>query len=114
MHQNGWHSFDEGRSIGHVGTEKGIIMRDEEHGDGARITLERGGYTPFAITCGLYGWMMHTCFFSTEQSAQQAFEDMKRGLARLLALIPAETDPEADAKIGAVDDAIHAFVREFA
>lgn len=48
-----WYSFDEGRSIGLRGTEEGVIIRDDEHPEGARITLERDGRTPFAITCGI-------------------------------------------------------------
>jgi len=45
------------------GSEGGVIVRDEEHALGARITLETGcGIAPYAITCGIYGWMMHTCF----------------------------------------------------
>jgi hypothetical protein len=35
----------------------------------ARITLERDGHQPFAITCGSYGWMVHTSFFSGEEEA---------------------------------------------
>lgn len=114
MPQNGWYPFDEGHTLGHVGTENGTIVRDEEHGDGARITLERDGYTPFAITCGIYGWMFHTCFFSIEEEARQAFGAMKQELARILALIPAAADPEAEKKVSTVEDAIRAFVDAFA
>ena len=42
-------------------SEGGVILRELEHPDGARIALERGGaVSPFAITCGIYGWMVHT------------------------------------------------------
>jgi hypothetical protein len=35
-----WVPYDRGGSIG---SEEGIILRDEMHRDGARITLERDG-----------------------------------------------------------------------
>lgn len=111
--QSAWVPFDGGQSIGQEGSEHGIIVRDEEHDDGARITLERDGYAPYAITCGIYGWMCHTCFFSTEPSAQQAFEAMKHGLSDILALIPAEADEQADQKASVVIDAISRFVDAF-
>ncbi len=113
LQQGEWVPFDSGHSIGQQGSEHGVIVRDEEHGAGARITLERDGYTPWAITCGLYGWMAHTCFFSTEQSAQQAFEAMKQELVGILALMPSEADTEADEKVPAVIDAISRFVDTF-
>ena len=40
--------------------------------------------TPFAITCGVYGWMVHTRFFSDEAEAQSEFEKMKEALAQIL------------------------------
>jgi hypothetical protein len=46
MTDDAWYLFDEGRSVGLLGTEEGIIIRDEEHPDGARITLEREASTP--------------------------------------------------------------------
>ncbi len=51
---------------------------------GARITLESEALTPFAITCGVYGWMVHTRFFSDEAEAQSEFEKMKEALAQIL------------------------------
>jgi hypothetical protein len=48
-------------NIGQKGSEEGIIPRDEEHPQEARIHLERDTRNaPFAITCGIYGCMMHT------------------------------------------------------
>jgi hypothetical protein len=57
--------------------------------------------------------MCHTRFFGTEQEATQAFEEMKVGLANILALIPLNSDPEADAKCARVADAIQDFVARF-
>ena len=80
-----WISFDNGATIGQIGSESGVIIRDSEHPCGARITLERAGsIAPFSITCGIYGCMAHTCFFSTEQDASQQFELMADALASIL------------------------------
>lgn len=111
-----WYPFDDGKTIGQHGSEEGVIVRDEEHGDGARITLERGcdiAIAPYSITCGIYGWAFHTRFFSTEPEAQREFEAMKDDIATILAMIPLKTDPEVDAKSSAVMKAISNFVEKF-
>jgi hypothetical protein len=80
-----WRPFEEGATLGQPGSEQGIILRDEEHALGARITLERATIVaPFAITCGIYGWMMHTRFFAAEDEANAQYEQMKDALSSLL------------------------------
>ncbi len=80
-----WHPLDDGATLGQTGSEEGMIVRDEEHSLGARITLERAAsVAPFAITCGIYGWMMHTRFFSTEAEAEAQYDLMKTGMSALL------------------------------
>ena len=70
-------------------------MRDEEYSLGARISLERDCRTaPFAITCGIYGWMLHTRFFSSKFEAETQYEAMKSALAMLLEV--AEKTAEID------------------
>ncbi len=65
-----WRPFNDGVTIGTEGSESGTIVRDQEHPLGARLTLERWGQTaPLAITCGVYGWMVHTRFFASEAKA---------------------------------------------
>ena len=109
-----WRTFDDGNSLGQRGSEGGTIIRDEKHESGARITLERGGHTaPFAITCGIYGWMVHTRFFGFEAEAQSEFVAMKGALARILAIIPLTTEPAADTKLQAVSQSIAKFVERF-
>lgn len=109
-----WASFGNGTSIGQRGSEDGIILRDEEHTDGARITLERDGrVAPFAITCGIYGWMVHTRFFGTREEAEREFERMKGGLAAILNLIPLITDPDQGRKSSHVVTEIGKFVEQF-
>ena len=107
----GWTPVDDGASIGRRGSEDGVILRDEQHIDGARITLERDGkIAPFSITSGIYGWMVHTSFFGTRSAAETAFEDMKDELAGILDSIPLANDPEADNKLAPVSEAISKFV----
>ena len=107
-----WYPFDGGQTVGQLGLEGGIILRDEEHMDGARITLERGGRAPFSITCGVYGWMVHTRFFSDESEARTEFESMKVALARILDIIPLVEEAD-DEKLAAVSDAISNFIERF-
>jgi hypothetical protein len=105
-----WQPFDEGKTIGQPGSEEGVILRDDEHSLGARITLERDAHAaPFTITCGVYGWMLHTRFFSTEAEAASEYDKMKASLSDLLAPL---ADP-AFSDRSAFIDAIAAFVESY-
>ena len=109
-----WVLFDDGTTVGQTGSENGTIVRDDEHELGARITMERNGdIAPFSITCGIYGWMLHTRFFSTEVEASAEFNRMKEKLAVILYSIPAVDDAEVDSKTSKVSDAISDFVERF-
>jgi hypothetical protein len=85
MTDSSWYPFDNGATLSQKGSEEGVIMRDEEHPSEARITLERDARTaPFAITCGIYGCMMHTRFFALESEATAQYDAMKAALSALL------------------------------
>lgn len=108
-----WIQFDDGASVGQVGSEDGTILRDEEHVDGARITLEGDGtIAPFSITSGVGGWMVHTSFLGTRREAETEFDRMKTELASILRLIPLESDPDVESKLVPVIDAIADFVEK--
>ena len=110
----GWYVFDGGQSIGSRGSEAGVIILDEENDAGARVTLEHPGRTaPFAITCGIYGWMVHTHFLETEIEARAAFQDIKAELGRILELIPQNDDPDLDAKSKTVIDQLSNLVDRY-
>jgi hypothetical protein len=80
-----WHAFGQGQSLGTQGSEGGVIVWDEEHERGARITLERGGQTaPWSITCGIYGCFLHTAFAASEVEARDKYSAMKRDLVAIL------------------------------
>jgi hypothetical protein len=109
-----WLLLDGGSTVGQSGSENGVIVRDEEHGLGARITLERDSQiAPFAIASGIYGWMCHTRFFGSEAEAVAEYERMKDGLVAILGGIPRLDDPECDAKGRRVAEDISAFVARF-
>jgi len=46
---------------GATGSENGIILADEEYKGSCRVTLEKCPKY-YAITCGVYGAMVHTVF----------------------------------------------------
>ncbi|MBC7876914.1 MAG: phosphoribosylglycinamide formyltransferase [Anaerolineales bacterium] len=80
--QTTWKSFEDGQTIGSIGPEEGIIVFDEFHEYGARITLEKDGVTaPWAITCG--GGFVHTVFFKTREQAEKAYLFMKFDLWKI-------------------------------
>jgi hypothetical protein len=108
-----WYPFAAGSTMGETGSEGGFILLDEEYSGGARITLERDGHhAPFAITCGIYGWMAHTRYLATEQEANEAFEAMKAELARIVDLIPSQDDRQVNERADEVVMEVHAFVFE--
>jgi hypothetical protein len=103
-----WYPAEDGATFGHTGPEGGEIWKDEEHPDGARITLERNTLlgAPFAISCAVYGWLVDTRFFADEPTAVQQYEAMKVALAGIAALVVAERSAEAA-------DAVDQFMTQF-
>jgi hypothetical protein len=80
-----WHAFDDGATIGTRGSEHGIIVVDEEHLLGARLTLEENAdNAPWSITCGVYWLMFHTRFFADRQTAEAEYAAMKSGIDTLM------------------------------
>lgn len=102
-----WYPFESGNSLGSCGSEGGVIILDEELDAGARITIEHGGKdAPYAITCGVYGCMVHTRFFSTEAEAREQCAAMQVALAELVASL-------ATADFASVGDLCVRFVDRF-
>ncbi len=67
---------------GTVGSEKGEILSDEEYKNACRITLEKCERY-YAITCGIYGGMVHTAF-SDNNHYQEMYEAMKKDLQEFI------------------------------
>ena len=63
---------------GATGSEGGVVLSDEEYGGACRITLEKCEKY-HAVTCGVYGSMVHTAFFD-ESEAREKYESMKNEL----------------------------------
>ena len=110
----GWAPLASEREIGRRGTEGGVVVHDEEHPGGARITLERDcTIAPWTITCGMYGWFFHTRFIGVECVAVNEYNAMREGLVDLLALLPDTDDPKLEEKMAAVGRAVEQFVARF-
>jgi len=106
-----WHPFDGGPR----GSEGGVVVADEEFRGACRVTLERdvSSRTAAAITCGIYGWMMHTRRFSNLDTARHAYDAMKIDLARIVDQIPLEDEPDGRQRFPEVMKAIGAFVEKY-
>ena len=77
--------MDSGKTVGTLGSEGGLIILDEEHPSGARVTLERGGcIAPWAVTCGIYGSFLHTAFASSEAEGRSKYSAMKADLEKIM------------------------------
>lgn len=110
---DGWVPYDDGGSIGEAGSDGGVIVRDEEYRGAARITLERGGFAAFSITCGVYGWMVHSRYFAALPEAEREYDAMRPALAAIVDALPLAADPGADAQTDAAIDMLGRFVDRF-
>ena len=80
-----WKQVDNGLTINAVGSENGIIIKDEESVLGARITIEKNGaIAPFSITCGIYGLFVHTAFLGNIIDTNKKYEEMKNEIQAFL------------------------------
>lgn len=64
-----------------MGSESGIILLDEEYKESCRITLEKC-LQCYAITCGIYGAMIHTIFCG--DNFQNVYDEVKRELQEFI------------------------------
>jgi hypothetical protein len=78
-----WVEYKNGNSIGKISAEGGVILRDEEHPHGGRITLKQGK-TFISVSCHIYGWIDHTRFFHSVPEAQREFVIMKNKIGSML------------------------------
>jgi hypothetical protein len=109
-----WKPFDKGKSIGKIGSEKGVIIKDEELQDSARITLAENCETaPFAISCGVYGGMVHTRFCNSKDEALRYFELTKNALGDIVTSLPIQNGPESKNALQTITEKISSFVDRF-
>ncbi len=64
------------------GSDGGIIIADEEYKNSCRITLEKCEKF-YAVTCGVYGAMVHTAF-SDSENYQALYDEMKKELQEFI------------------------------
>lgn len=63
------------------GSEGGWVILDEEIPGICRITLEDDcPIGPYGITCGIYGWLVHTTWASEYEEAMLKYDGMKKDL----------------------------------
>ncbi|MDG4714556.1 hypothetical protein [Winogradskyella marincola] len=80
-----WFPFDNGKTIDSKGSEGGTILFDEEHLNGARVSLEENCYNaPYAITIGIYGVMFHTDFQDNLKASKLKYELLKHKIELVL------------------------------
>lgn len=65
-----------------IGSEGGIIIKDEEYKNSCRITLEKCPRY-YAITCGVYGAMAHTAFCNSDDY-KRIYDEMKNDLQEFI------------------------------
>ncbi|MDD3174841.1 MAG: hypothetical protein PHF63_14500 [Herbinix sp.] len=88
-----WRLFEDGETLGQVGSKNGIIIVDEVYDNSCRITIEKGGCTaPFSISCGVYGLMCHTAFSKRESDVKSKYQNMKQELQAFIESNDNETD----------------------
>ena len=66
---------------GAIGSENGLILEDEEYAGSCRITAEKCPHY-FAITCGIYGAMVHTVFCG--ENYKKIYDAMKKELQEFI------------------------------
>ena len=77
-----WKAFNRGRSIGTRSPEGGVIVRDEVHPLGVRITLKEAREY-ISISCNITGQIDHSRFFTKMSDAQNEYEVMKNELVKV-------------------------------
>ncbi|MDX2162157.1 MAG: hypothetical protein SF162_12600 [bacterium] len=108
---NDWTQYEDGATIGKKGNEGGLIIRDEVHETGGRITLEQDCLrAPHAITAVIYGWLMHTRFLADEPTALHEYTRMQPALVQIGTLLNADGIPD---DVDAMDMAVARFSEQF-
>lgn len=108
-----WQPYNDNQTLGTEGSESGLIERDEIYNDAARITLEvNGQIAPYAITCGIFGWMVHTHLISQPEVAEQDFEAMKQALSRIVTALQNEDEPREKEEEDAIS-LMSAFIHQY-
>ncbi|MCP3142137.1 hypothetical protein [Pyxidicoccus xibeiensis] len=108
-----WRPYEDGGSLGWMGSQGGTIARDEDLAGQARLTYEQDDSRSFhAITCSVTGWLLHHRFFDNAADALAAFDAMKPAVEELRARLP-EGGPKSSADARAGGPLLAAFMARF-
>lgn len=108
-----WKPFEDGSSLGWMGSQGGTIARDEELAGQVRLTYEVDESRSFhAITCSVAGWLLHHRFFDNAEAATAAFEAMKPALEELRTRLT-EGGPKSPAEARAGGPLLAAFMARY-
>ena len=102
-----WQPYNHGRTIGMQSAEGGKVVLDEEHPQGARITLKQGPDF-VAVSCLILGKIDHTRFFNEMETAKSEYKTMQKELGNVVDRIASAKS--ADIKMW---EAISVFVKRF-
>ena len=104
---NSWFPYNDGITIGAKGPEGDVILMDEAHPIGARLTIKEG-VQYVSVSCNIYNWMNQTRFFGTVGEAKREFPIMEDALLEIIDLLAAREINKIK-----VWEAISNFVRRF-
>lgn len=80
-----WRAFKKGRTATGHGSIDGVVVLDEMHPKGARITLVRdGSAAPWSITCEIAGTFAHTATAASEDEARRKYSAMQHDLQAIM------------------------------
>jgi hypothetical protein len=102
-----WRPYNQGQTIGVKSPEGGVIVRDEEHLLGVRITLKEAKEY-ISISCNISGRIDHSRFFHKMADALGEYDVMKNELVKVAQVIA--SGKSSDIKGW---EAIAAFVSKF-
>ncbi|QSQ26292.1 hypothetical protein JY651_15750 [Pyxidicoccus parkwayensis] len=108
-----WKPYEDGSSLGWMGSQGGTIARDEDLAGQVRLTYELDDSRSFhAITCSVTGWLLHHRFFDNAEAAAAAFDAMKPALEELQSQLT-EGGPKSPAEARAGGPLLAAFMARF-
>lgn len=102
-----WLPYNDGATIGTEGPQGDVILMDDVHVDGARMTIKRG-VKYVSVSCNINNWINHTRFFDKLRDAKREAAVMKISILEVTDLL--KTPEINQIKIW---EAISNFVRRF-
>ena len=90
-----WELFEGGQHIGSMTEEGRVVVYDEEHADGARITIERCKDETFCITCSIYRALFFvTIPYATAEEARASYAIMREEIGQAVEMLEKKGLPE--------------------